>query len=95
MKDAPTLNGQGLISGEYAIDLNKIALTPSMLTMAQGLIADLDNAKNALDAAQRSANNFLTYCGAELGLAEAEDDWNFDRAQMAFVRGVKDKPQEL
>jgi len=46
----------------------------------------VESAQAAADTAQRTANDFLGYCAEELAVPIGTDGWQFDQAQMAFVK---------
>lgn len=65
---------------------DKVALSPAQRRQLGRLISILSRANENAETAQQTANDFLGYCAEEAGVPVGMDGWQFDQAQMSFVR---------
>ena len=78
-------------------EVEKKVLTPAQRRQLERLVAQLGraqlvakNAQEQADAAQQTANDFLSYCAEEAGVQVGVDGWQFDQGQMSFVQRKED-----
>lgn len=67
-------------------------LTGFQARYMQRLIANFDKAREAVQAIQASANDFILACAEEEGVTLGQDGWQFDQEALEFIQvaGVTD-----